>query len=280
MKSNGMARTTIYQRTRTVFAIALTALTLSSAHTEASTSIDNRGSIGIAPAVAAVGTPRVVTVSAVWPNACPPTLDSVAMEPGINPINLIVRFNVPATLVACAQVETPFAATVAFTPTRDGDVTVVAITNDERVIAKGRMLTLPANAPGSDNLSGMWLGTYASSILMLTHSAGASDSLVGSWNMFARDGTARWQFIINSRRTASNVFEASLNDFSVPANSEACGNSACPVRGLTGRDAGTLKFVIDKNDEMTVEVFSTPGSHPQLPAGTALFKTSLTRLKI
>jgi hypothetical protein len=280
MKTHSTTRTTLRQRTGALIALALTALTLSSVQAEASTSLDNRGSIGVAPAVAAVGKPRSITVSAVWPNACPPTFESVAMEPGINPTNLIVRFNVPATLVACAQVETPFGTTVGFTPTRDGDVTVVAITNDERVIAKGRMLTLPANAPGSDNLSGVWLGTYASSILLLTHSAGASDILVGSWNMFARDGSTRWQFVINSRRTATNVFEASLNELSVPANSEACGNSACPVRGLTGRDAGALKFVIDKNDEMTVELFSTAESHPQLPAGTALFKTSVTRLKI
>ncbi len=276
-----ITRTNMYQRTRLGLAVALSAFALTSAHADPDASTQSfRGSIAVAPVVATVGTLRTITVNATWPNACPPTFQSAAMEPGINPTTLILQFNVLATLVACAQVETAFTATTSFTPSRDGDFTVTAITNDDRVIAKGKMLTLPQGAPGAQNISGVWLGTFASSILMLTHSASASDAVVGSWNLFARDGSPHWQFIHSSRRTATNTFEAVLNEFTVPANSEACGNSACPVRGMTGREAGKLKFLLTKDDELTLELFSTPTSHPHLPVDTALFTTTLTRVKI
>jgi len=281
MHSNPTARAMSHQRTGRITALVVSTLALASANADPSRIIEHfGGSVGVAPAVSDVGKPRTITVNATWPNACPPQFDVAAMEPGINPTNLIVRFNVPATLVACAQVETPFAASVSFTPTRDGDVTITAITNDDRVLARGTMLTLPQNAPGSENLSGVWLGVYASSVLMLAHSEGASDNLVGTVNMFAQDGSAHWQFINGSRRTASNVFEAVLNDFSVPPNSGNCLNAACPVRGLIGREAGMLQLVIEKDREATIELFSTATSHPSLPVGTPIFKTSITRIKL
>lgn len=271
-------RMTLRKYIRPFITITVAALSLSSVQ---AASTDNfKGAIGVAPAVSDVGTLRTITVNATWPDACPPIFDAAGMEPGINPTTLILRFNVPATLVACAQVETPFNAVVSFTPSRDGDFTVAAVTNDERVIAMGRMLTLPANAPGSANLSGLWLGSNATSILMLTHSEGASDTLVGTWNMFAHDGSARWQFIHSSRRTSASTFDAMLSDFSVPVNNEACGNVACPVRGLIGRDAGALKVTIERDAVLTIEVLSTATSHAQLPVGTALFKASLTRLNM
>jgi hypothetical protein len=277
-----LPRTSWPQRSRVLIATALAAFALSSTQAKFDMDIDNfRGAIGVAPAVSDVGTPRTITVNAVWPNACPPTFHGAGMELGINPTTFILRFIVPATLVACAQVETPFSATTTFTPTRDGDFNVVALTvEDGRILARGKMLTLPADAPGSDNLSGVWVGEQATSIAMLTHSEGSSDALVGSWNLFARDGTARWQFLHSSRRTASNTFEAELHDFSVPVNSGACGNSACPMPGLTGRNAGSVKMTIEKDDVLMIEVFSTAAAHPNLPVGTLLFKTQLTRLKL
>ncbi len=268
------------QRSRAAVAIAFAALSLCSAQARFDMDIDNfRGSIGVAPAVSDVGTPRTITVSAIWPNACPPSFQEAAMEPGINPTTLILRFVVPATLVACAQVETPFGAQVDFTPTRDGEFNVAAITSDERVIARGKMLTLLPGTPGSSTLSGFWIGPEASSILMLAHSEGASDALVGSWNMFARDGSARWQFIHSSRRTATNMFEAALQEYNVPVNSGGCGTNACPMPGLVGRDAGALKLRVEKDDALTIEVYSTAASHPKLPVGTTLFKSSLIRWK-
>jgi hypothetical protein len=267
-----------YRCIRSVLAIALATCSFSSVWATFDMDVDNfRGGITVAPAVADVGTVRAITVRATWPNACPPSMESAAMEPGINPTRLILRFNVPATLVACAQVETPFGAQLNFTPSRDGDFTVVAITNDERTIAKGKMLTLLPDAPGSANFSGTWFGTDASSIAMLSHSEGPSDALVGSWNMFARDGSARWQLMHSSRRTAPNSFTAILSEFNVPANSGTCGNTACPVKGLTGRDVGTVKVIVEKNDLLNVDVLSSAASHPQLPVGSLLFRTTLSR---
>jgi hypothetical protein len=277
-----LPRTSWPHRARALIATAFATFALSSTQAKFDMDIDQfRGSIAVAPAVSDVGTPRTITVNAIWPNACPPTFHGAGMELGINPTTFILRFIVPETLVACAQVETPFSATTTFTPTRDGDFNVVALTiNDARIIARGKMLTLPLDAPGSGNLSGVWIGPQASSIAMLAHSAGSSDAVVGSWNLFARDGTARWQFIHSSRRTASNAIDAALFDYSVPVNFGACGNSACPMPGMTGRDAGSVKIIMEKDDVFTIEVFSTMLSHPNLPVGTSLFKTRLTQLKL
>jgi hypothetical protein len=269
-------------KARALITIAFTTLAVSATHARFDMDLDRfQGFVTVAPAVADVGTPRTITVHAVWPDACTPVLERAALEPEINPSALVFRFLVPETLMACAQVETRFSASVNFTPTSEGDLSIVAITQHDRLITRGKMLTLPLDAPGSDNLSGFWVGENGSSFLFLTHSDG-SDAFHGSWNLFARNGTPHWQIVHSSRRTAAaNTFEALLHDISVPAGADPwCGPvSACPRRGMTGRDAGALKVRVESADAIIIEALSTHASHPQLPVGTLLFLSSFTRMR-
>jgi hypothetical protein len=129
-------------------AMMLIALAMATAQATFDMDVDQfKSSISVAPPVASVGIARTITLVGVWPNACPPNFNGASMEHGKNSTTLILRFNVPATLAACAQIDTPFSAQTSFTPSRAGDFNVVAITNDARMLARAKMLTLSTDTP-------------------------------------------------------------------------------------------------------------------------------------
>lgn len=72
----------------------------------------NAVTVSVTPAVADAGVARTLKIDGVWPHACPPTGAYVsAVRDGVT-----VQLIVPETLVACAQVLTPYSVSLQFTP--------------------------------------------------------------------------------------------------------------------------------------------------------------------
>jgi hypothetical protein len=240
---------------------------------------DNTSSIDVSPKVAPTGIERTITVRGEWPNACPPVAGDVIAEPADKPALLFVRLSVLYTLVPCAQVVTRYQYDFKYTPsaaTLPGELPIVLVTNDGRLLANGSM-QISGDPAGSRGLSGTWFDRDdPTSILMLSHSN--SDFLVGSWALFSASGAPVWNFIHSSRRITPTLIEAQLWEFSASDNrAPRCQNSACPASGWSARQVGTVRlFANALSNRIRVEVIAT-NMHPTLEAGQMIFETTMSR---
>jgi hypothetical protein len=211
------------------------------------------GAIGVLPLTAAANTARRITLFGVWHNGCPPNSATVVSETATAPRTLTLRLNELLTLVACIQVSTPFRIELDYTPNSPGVLHINLVQASGRVAATGILGVTEASAVDA-NLSGTWFdGPVVGSILMMTHSVIQPTALVGSWNLFARDGQPRWNLFHSSRRTASaNVYEADLFEYQSAANPD-CATVACPMPGFTGKPIGLLRVIALTRKELIVE---------------------------
>jgi hypothetical protein len=238
-------------RTFAFAAIALLSLTglVAPLHAQDVTS----GAIGVQPLTAAANTSRRISVYGVWPNGCPPASASIVSETQTAPRTLLIRLNEVATLVACTQVLTPFLFELDYTPNAPGVLHINLVQSSGRVAATG-MLGVSDASGVSANLSGTWFDAPAvGSIMMITQSVVQPAALIGSRNLFARDGQPRWNLFHSSRRTATpNVYEADIYEYQAAANA-GCATSACPVPGFTGKPIGMLRVIALTNKQLIVE---------------------------
>ena len=209
--------------------------------------------VDVVPLTAAASTTRRISVSGVWPNGCPPVGAFIERETTTAPRTLVIRLNEILTLVACTQVLTPFRFELDYAPKMPGVLHINLLQASGRVTATGMLGVADASGVGA-NLSGTWFDTPAiGSILMMTHSVAQPTALVGSWNLFARDGQPRWNLFHSSRRTTTPyVYEADFFEYQSALN-PACATSACPMPGFTGKSIGMLRVIALTNKELIVE---------------------------
>jgi hypothetical protein len=210
-------------------------------------------SIDATPLVAPTNTARRISVSGVWSNGCPPVGATVASETTTEPRTLLIRLTEVLPLVACTQVLTPFRVELDYTPSAQGLLYISLLRGDGNTAATG-VLGVTDGSAASANLSGTWFDApRVGSLLMMTHSVVQPATLVGSWNLFARDGEAKWYFFHSSRRTVvPNVYEAEIYEYQSAANAD-CPVSACPAPGFTGKQIGTVRLTILNTRELIVE---------------------------
>lgn len=263
----------INQRTRRVGTLAVTMLALAGFASTVRAQEVTSGAIGVLPLTAAANTPRRITLFGVWPNACPPAGAFIERETTTTPRTLVLRLNEVLTLVACAQVLTPFRFELDYSPTFPGVLHINLLQASGRVAATGMLGVADASA-ASANLSGTWLdGPLVGSILMITQSVAQSAALVGSWNLFGRDGQPRWNLFHSSRRTSTpNVYEADLYEYQAATNSN-CPTSACAMPGFTGKPIGMFRATVLTTKEMIVEHWLNG-----FPGGILAHRSAMTRL--
>ena len=198
------------------------------------------GAVDVVPLAAAANTVRRISVYGVWPNGCPPVGATIGSETTTAPRTLVIRLTEVLTLIACTQVLTPFRVELDYTPQTPGVVHINVVQASGRTAATG-MLGVADSSGVDANLSGAWLDApRVGSLLMITHSALQPATMVGSWNLFSRDGQPRWYFFHSSRRTTvANIYEAEIHEYQSAPYPE-CPISACPAPGFTGKQ---VRFV-------------------------------------
>ena len=231
------------------------------------------GSIEVVPLTAAANTPRRISLYGVWPNGCPPTGATIVSETQTAPRTLTLRLNEIFTLVACTQALTPFRVELDYTPKSPGVLHINLLQASGRVAATGMLGVAEASGVGA-NLSGTWFDApLVGSILMITHSVVQPAALIGSWNLFARDGQPRWNLFHSSRQTTtSNVYEADIYEYQSAANPD-CSTSACPMPGFTGKPIGTLRVIALTSKELMIEHWLNG-----FPGGILVQRSAMTRV--
>lgn len=231
------------------------------------------GAIDVVPLTAPANTPRRISVYGVWPNGCPPVAAFIERETSATPRTLVIRLNEVFTLVACTQVLTPFRFELDYTPKSPGVLHINLLQASGRVAATG-MLGVADDSGASANLAGTWFDApLVGSILTITHSVAQPAALIGSWNLFGRDGQPRWNLFHSSRRTSTPyVYEADLYEYQAAANSN-CPTSACPMPGFTGKPIGMLRVTALTSKELIVEHWVNG-----FPGGILAQRSAMTRV--
>ena len=242
-----------HPRTHRYFTLFATLLFLASLSASVHAQNVTAGSVEAVPLVAAANTARRISVYGVWPNGCPPVSVTVASETTTAPRTLVIRLTEAFTLVACTQVLTPFRVELDYTPNSPGVLHINVLESSGRVASTG-MLGVTDASGVSANLSATWLDAPSvGSLLVITHSVAQPATLVGSWNLFARNGQPRWYFFHSSRRTTvANIYEAEIHEYQSAPNPD-CPIAACPAPGFTGKQVGTLRVTALTSRELIVE---------------------------
>lgn len=149
----------------------------------------------VSPPVAAVAEPRTLTVTGLWPNTCAPvaaTLDS-SLFTVVKTIT--IRLQAPLTLVACAQVLTPYRFDLAYAAREVGVARVLIVSSTGAPTGEGRVVTTAAGSTtrSAGNISGAWYDPITSgSGLSFVHAYQGSDVVFGTWYLYDRNGVPRW----------------------------------------------------------------------------------------
>jgi len=230
--------------------------------------------IDVVPTVASSGVRRIITVNVVWPNGCPPDQAFVSPEPKDKPQVLLVRLPVPETSVVCPAVRTPISRQVTYTPRDAGVLPIIAVTGRDLTLVEGNLVTVGSG--DYPNLSGFWMGTADDfAVLHITQSQETHGGMVGTMNLFGRDGSPRWRLIHSSRTIANNLFEAVASEMTGSAVTP-CAGGACPTDGFVAGDSGIVTIEVQMEHQIIVTARAS-GANPALPAGTLLFRSRMYR---
>jgi len=212
--------------------------------------------VTVAPLIANAGVERTITVSGVWPDACPPQDAAlVPAMPGDSTIS--IRLFQPQTLVACAQVVTGFSTSVSYTPGTPGTQRIVATLNDGRHFATGQLITRSTDkARASTDLTGVWYNAATNgSGLALFHSHASTDVLAGTWYVYDTAGKPHWFLIQNGFWGDANIFYGDVVQTNAPAGNclflPAC---ARLMQGATR--VGSVRIEIQEANRIRVSIGS------------------------
>lgn len=258
------------------FAIPVVVL---SAASFVSHALDLTGSIEVSPREAEVGVERTIVVKGLWHNACPPVFRDVTAVPSENPKVVVVNFDVLNTLVACAQVVTPFEKRLQFTPGRAGRLPIVASASDGREIATGEMQTYSDDLSDVD-LSGLWVDMVnPNGVLQITRFK-QSEYVVGTLNVFGNDGTSRWMILHSSEKRADDTTDLVADEFhaAVPSHSALCASHPCPSSGWSLSSSAVVRVQVTSRDSMVLRVFAGAPPLPLHPVSGLLFSMRLARI--
>ena len=236
----------------------------------------DRAMVSVTPAVAAPNTVRTITVNGMWHDACPPGNPTIEEDRPAN--TLVFKLHVPQTLVACAQAFTPYQEQHTYTPTQGGVQRIVVLTNDGRLLGEGQMIThAQGKAHSSVNLTGEWHAADSlGSGLFLSHNFTGSDTLLGAWFYYDKEGAGRWGSVQMGQWTSPTVFEGAMLEFhAAPAD---CGSvRACPRPATSHSYVANVRIEVVNDHQIIVEAHgpTLPVIPPPLP--NILFRSVMTR---
>ena len=234
--------------------------------------------VSVTPAVAGPGTPRTITVSGLWHDACVPGNPSIESD---TPNNTVVfKLFVPQTLVACAQAFTPYQAQQTYTP-RDGGVQrVVVLTNDGRLLGEGQIITqAQGKSHSSIDLTGEWHDDQTlGSGLFLSHNFSGSDVVFGGWFYYDDTGKPRWGSLQLGSWESPTVYNGQLLEFqAAPGNCGAV--RACP-RPATGYSyVANVRIEVVSANQIIVEAHGPTLAVFPPPPPNILFRSVMNRLQ-
>jgi len=232
--------------------------------------------VSVAPAVAGPGTERTITVSGSWRDACPPVGSSIETDT-TRPDMIVFKLSVPLTLVACAQVITPYSQQAKYTPAQAGVQRIVVLTSDGRFMGQGELVTQSATKAHSlSDLTGVWYEPATSgSGLTLLHSFTGSDVLVGAWFMFDTQGRPTWYTVQLGEWVTPTRFEAKLMSYAAAPGGCATNPIACPIVANSSAQAGVINIDVlpaaAAEQQLSIQVSS--------PTGMLNFKSVVTRIR-
>lgn len=233
--------------------------------------------INVSPLVADVGVPRTITVSASWPDGCPPMNPTLTAGTLPGQTHISIRFTLPLTLVACTQVVTPYSASLTYTPTQAGVQRIAVTLTDGRYLGGGQIITQSAGkVRASRDLSGVWYSPATNgSGLALYHSQEGSDIMAGTWYVFDNNGKPYWYLIQNGRWDAHDRYTGDLVE--VTSNPGTCFllNGCARLMSAATR-IGTVRIDVKGLD--TIDVAIGVGG-PPLPDLVITTNFTATRLR-
>jgi hypothetical protein len=245
----------------------------------ASHALDLTGSIEVSPREADVGVERTIVVKGLWHNACPPVFRDVTVVPGDNPKLMLVNFDVLNTLVACAQVVTPFEKRFQYTPSHAGKLIVVASASDGREIASGEIQTYLDDLSDVD-LSGMWADMSSPSGVLQISRSSVGDYVVGTLNVFGDDGASRWMILHSSEKRAEDTTDMVGDEFSAttPAPSPLCASRPCPGHSWSLSSSTMVRIQVLSRDRIVLRGYALPSPLPLHPVNGLIFSMRLARI--
>lgn len=201
-------------------------------------------SVGVAPRVSAVGTPRTL-----FANGCtgPVTLDeSTVASSG----TLVMRITPES--IGCVE----RTVVVNYTPRSIGTLRVIMKAPDGSVVAEAPMETV-AGARSTVNLDGMWYDPATNGSGISFHHAAPSDTVFGTWFLYGRSS---WYSLQSMQWIRGG---ASLVGIAYEANAALQGSCAkgddCPRAASAVAPVGSVAVsVIDQNN-LRVETFDQYG---------------------
>jgi hypothetical protein len=233
----------------------------------------------VSPMVAAVAEPRTLTVTGQWPNTCAPvaaTLDSSLFTVAKT---ITIRLQAPLTLVACAQVLTPYRFDLAYAGREVGVARVLIVSSTGAPTGEGRVVTTaPGLTRSAGNISGAWYDRVTSgSGLSFIHAYQGSDAVFGTWYLYDRDGLPRWLSIQDvTWSEGGTVMEGKL--FETRAGADICPQNvtACPATSTSLAKIGRMRATFagidlynDVSPQAKIEAFSN--------TNTLLFSSNIIR---
>jgi hypothetical protein len=233
----------------------------------------------VSPMVAAVAEPRTLTVTGQWPNTCAPVAATLDNSLFTVAKTITIRLQAPLTLVACAQVLTPYRFDLAYAGREVGVARVLIVSSTGAPSGEGRIVTtVPATTRSAGNISGAWYDRITSgSGLSFIHAYQGSDAVFGTWYLYDRDGLPRWLSIQDvTWSEGGTVMEGKL--FETRAGADICPRSvtACPATNTSLEKIGRIRATFvgidlynDVSPQAKIEAFSN--------TNTPLFSSNIIR---
>ena len=230
-------------------------------------------SIVVNPLVADIDVPRAITVSGTWPHACPPLSASVVSADTSTTNTVVVSLAVPQTLVACAQVLTPYTLSAGYTPHVRGKLRLLVVTNDGQYLGESVLDTRGANDNRSlYDITGVWYDPATNgSGLTFIHSRTNDNAVFGTWYVYDPQGKSRWYSIQNVQwKQQGKVLEGAIYESLGKPVTCPAPFTACPVELGSAVSVGTARITLNGPSSALVEAIG--------PQGNVLFSSNLSKI--
>ncbi len=231
-------------------------------------------SMQVTPLVAAVGVSRQIAITSYWPLGCGPTDVTLDARDVSSTRTLVIRLARPS-LGPCALFVVPYSHVIHYTPTFEGDLRIVVVTNDgELVTSQGSLKTRDLDGSYSQfDITGLWSDSanYGSGLTFVHgRTRFRSDQVFGTWFLYDVNGAPRWYTIqdvvwkTGGMEAEGNIYEAEATSHPCPPELTACPNIYARVMPL-GR--ARIVFQNDRNARVFVSGIG----------GNVLFMSNLVR---
>ena len=155
-------------------------------------------SLHVAPAIATVNTPRLLTITAYFPLGCGPT-DASVSSVTINGVHTLeIRLASPSPDFAFSDlVLVPYTVTLTYAPTETGDLPVRMLTSDSVPVGESVVVTRKARGDHAQfDVTGKWIDPASHETgLAFVPDSPPDNHVVGTWNFHDHQGVCHRYFI-------------------------------------------------------------------------------------